>query len=56
MENRNVRQEGRNELVYQPAAAMQLPRGERSLSREELSLLVEFFQLLDRWDRQEVLP
>lgn len=60
MENRNVKHEDRNDLVYRHAAAVQRTRvdscGDSSLSRDELSLVIEFFQLLDRWDRPEVVP
>lgn len=59
MENRSVRHEDRDQLDYQLAAARQQtnPDGRRdgSLKGEELKLLIEFFQLLDRWDRQEVV-
>lgn len=42
MENRNVRLKNR-ECIQ-----------ERSLSDAELHALIEFFQLLDRWDRELV--
>ena len=60
MENRSVGQEDRNELVlHQGAAATRQTStseiGDTLLSGEELHLLIEFFRLLDRWDRQEVV-
>ncbi len=59
MENRDVRHEDRRQLDCQPAAAMQPAptngSGNSSIGREELRLLIEFFQLLDRWDREEVV-
>lgn len=60
MENRSVKHEDRNEsALYQHATAKQQTSiaertGDGSLSRGELGLLVEFFQLLDRWDREAV--
>ena len=59
MENRDVRHEDRNQLDRQPAAAKQPTHtdspGDSSLNGEELRLVIEFFDLLDGWDRQEVL-
>jgi hypothetical protein len=58
MENRGFRHEDRFESVLgQHVAATQQTAndgatGENSLKGEELRLLVEFFQLLDRWDRE----
>jgi hypothetical protein len=60
MENRSVGPEDRNEsALYQHAPAMRKTAsdertGESSLDGEELNLLVEFFQLLDQWDREVV--
>ncbi len=54
MENRSVGHEDRNES----AVIQQTPTSEISdapVSSEELHLLIEFFRLLDRWDRQEVV-
>ncbi len=60
MENRSVRQEDRNESS--PIRTTEITHQRRareiaddSLNREELKVLVEFFLLLDRWDRQEVV-
>jgi hypothetical protein len=60
MENRNIGNEDWNESPRQQHAA--LPRevptsetGDTSLSDEELHRLIEFFRLLDRWDREEVV-
>jgi hypothetical protein len=60
MENRSVRHEDRNESSGIRATEVSSRTRARndnssSLDREELRLLVEFFQLLDRWDRQEVV-
>jgi hypothetical protein len=60
MENRNIGHEGRNEsTTHQHAIAARRLSGDGlqdpSLSRQEVSLLIEFFRLLDRWDRQEVV-
>lgn len=60
MENRSIGHEDRNESApYQHAASTRRvstdQSGDASLSREEVSLLIEFFRLLDRWDRQEVV-
>ncbi|MFB3917708.1 MAG: hypothetical protein ACE14M_13325 [Terriglobales bacterium] len=60
MENRSIGHEGRNEsalhqhaTVIRQAATSEI--GDTTLSGEELHLLIEFFRLLDRWDRQEVV-
>jgi hypothetical protein len=58
MENRNIGHEDRNASTLQQrfAAARHTSAdelGEAPLSFEELHLLIEFFRLLDRWDRQE---
>ncbi len=56
MENRSIGHEDRNEsAVYQAAAAPTSEFGAAPLTGEELHLLIEFFRLLDRWDRQEVV-
>ncbi len=56
MENRNIGHEDRNESALQPAAATRLHEfRDASLSGDELHLLIEFFRLLDRWERQEVV-
>jgi hypothetical protein len=60
MENRSVRQEDRNESVAirtgDDNRRARIDESNRdSLDREELRALVEFFKLLDRWDRQEVV-
>ncbi len=60
MENRSIGHEDRNEsALHQHAAAIrQAPttdNGGEPLSGDELHLLIEFFHLLDRWDRQEVV-
>ena len=56
MENRSIEHEDRNESVpYQHAAASTSEIGDALLTGEELHLLIEFFRLLDRWDRQEVV-
>lgn len=54
MENRSIGHEDRNEsAVVQQAPTSGI--GDTPLSGEELHLLIEFFRLLDRWDRQEVV-
>ena len=60
MKNRNIGHEDRNESpLYQPAAVARHTSvdqlGNGSLSREEVHRLIEFFRLLDRWDRKEVV-
>lgn len=60
MENRSTGREGRNELApHQNAAEIRqvstIEIGDALLSGEELHLLIEFFCLLDRWDRPEVV-
>jgi hypothetical protein len=52
MENRNVRCENRKSVVHQRASEVAVR--ETSLSEEELHLLIQFFQLLDHWDRELV--
>jgi len=58
MENRSIRHLDRNEsALYQCAAETRHTSDERcsdSLNSEEVNLLIEFFQLLDRWDREVV--
>jgi len=51
MENRNVTQE---EIVAIPQPSTEHSISESSLSEAELRSLVQFFQLLDRWDREVV--
>ncbi len=59
MENRNIGHEDRNESALQAAAEVRRAStsgiGDDPLDGEELRLLIEFFRLLDRWDRQEVV-
>ncbi len=60
MENRSIGQEDRNEsALHQHAAEVRRAStsgiGADPLGGEELHLLIEFFGLLDRWDRQEVV-
>ena len=60
MENRNIGNEDWNESPRQQHAVLtqQVPTsetGDTSLSGEELHRLIEFFRLLDRWDRKEVV-
>ena len=60
MENRDIGHEDRNEpALKQHAAAVRRASidepGEGLLGGEEVSLLIEFFRLLDRWERQEVV-
>jgi hypothetical protein len=61
MENRSIGYADRNESERCPQAAAARHAttidelGDASLSREEVSLLIEFFRLLDCWDRQEVV-
>jgi hypothetical protein len=62
MENRSFKHEDRNEssAFYRDRTAAtvgnrQAPGGDEfggSLNREELRALIDFFELLDRWDRQ----
>jgi hypothetical protein len=60
MENRSIGHEDRNESALH-LHATEIRQGSTSkigdvpLSGEELHLLIEFFRLLDRWDRQEVV-
>jgi hypothetical protein len=60
MENRNIGSEDWNESPRQQHAALTQQvatseTGDTSLSDEELYRLIEFFRLLDRWDREEVV-
>ena len=60
MENRSIGGEDWNESPRQQRAALtqQVPTsetGDTPLSGEDLHRLIEFFRLLDRWDRQEVV-
>ena len=51
MENRNVAQQ---DLVANEQPPTEQMGEETSLKEAELHALVEFFQLLDRWDREVV--
>jgi hypothetical protein len=51
MENRNVTQE---DLVADEPPPTEQMGEETSLTGADLHALVEFFQLLDRWDREVV--
>ena len=51
MENRSASQQ---DLVAIPQTSMDAAIRECSLTEAELHSLVEFFQLLDRWDREVV--
>jgi hypothetical protein len=60
MENRSIGHEDREESALQQhaGAARHLTTDELGaalLSPDELHLLIEFFRLLDCWDRQEVV-
>jgi hypothetical protein len=59
MENRSVGRDDPKELAFpQTAAGMDISLdepGDASLSHEELHRLIEFFRLLDHWDRDEVV-
>jgi hypothetical protein len=60
MENQSIEHEEQKASILQQrfAAARRTSidePGEASLSGEELHLLIEFFRLLDCWDRQEVV-
>ena len=59
MENRSIGPENRNAspLKQHVAVVQQHATGELgiALTGEELHLLIEFFRVLDRWDRQEVV-
>ena len=60
MENRTIGHEDRNEsALHQHAAVIRQAStgeiGDAPLSGGELHLLIEFFRVLDRWDRQEVV-
>ena len=60
MENRSIGHADRNDSTthQHAAAARHLSDDELQdalLSHEEVSLLIEFFRLLDRWDRHEVV-
>lgn len=59
MENRSIGHGDRQESALHQQAATRLASidepSDASLSREEVSLLIEFFRLLDRWDRHEVV-
>jgi len=52
MENRNVRYENRKSVVHQTHSEVAVR--ETSLSGEQLHSLIQFFQLLDQWDRELV--
>ena len=59
MENRSIGHESRHEsaLTQHAAAIQEATTSEPSdtpLSGEELHRLIEFFRLLDQWDRKEV--
>jgi len=51
MENRSVAQQ---DLVANEPPPTEQTGSETSLTEAELHALVEFFQLLDRWDREVV--
>lgn len=59
MENRSIGHEDRKESALHQQAATRHASidepGDASLSPDELHLLIEFFRLLDRWDRQEAV-
>jgi hypothetical protein len=60
MENRNIGSEDWKESPGQHHAALTQQvatseSGDTLLSGEELHRLMEFFRLLDRWDRKEVV-
>lgn len=60
MDNRSIGHEDRNESALHQHATDFPQRstgevGDVPLSGEELHLLIEFFRLLDHWDRQEVV-
>lgn len=59
MENRNTGIKDQKELGLQHRAAIRQAAtneiDDAPLSREELHRLIEFFRLLDHWDRQEVV-
>ncbi len=50
MENRNVSPEAPRDYSQQVSAEEFVP--EQSLSTENLHQLIEFFRLLDRWERE----
>ena len=52
MENRNVGYENRKSAAHQRQSEEAVR--ETSLSEAELHSLIQFFQLLDRWDRELV--
>ena len=52
MENRNVGYENRKSVVRQKQSEEAVRA--TSLSEKELHSLIQFFQLLDRWDRELV--
>ena len=52
MENRNVGRENRKSVVHQGHSEAAVH--ETSLSEAELHSLIQFFQLLDQWDRELV--